>query len=144
MDDFIFLDPHKFEVTYWINSPLRPRARSGPSPSHSRLSSLDTLWPPPVLFLRVSALWLRSWSRNSHRVCYKQQTCNVLIRKHTGEMQNSSLEFEHVGFGTSYDLGMGVGFAILSVLGKRSMSLLKLGQKLQCIILIFQVALEIF
>ena len=59
-------------------------------------------------------------------------------------MQNSSLEFEHVGFGTSYDLGMGVGFAILSVLGKLSISLLKLGQKLQCIILIFQVALVIF
>ena len=35
-------------------------------------------------------------------------------------MQNSSLEFEHVGFGTSYDLGMGVGFTILSVLGKLS------------------------
>ena len=56
-------------------------------------------------------------------------------------MQNSSLEFDHVGFGTSYDLGMGVGFAILSVFGKFS---IKTDHRLHFIILIFQVALEIF
>ena len=33
-------------------------------------------------------------------------------------MQNSSLVLDHVGFGTSYDLGMGIGFAILSVIGE--------------------------
>ena len=32
-------------------------------------------------------------------------------------MQNTSMESYKVGFGTSYDLGMGIGFAILSVIG---------------------------
>ena len=40
-------------------------------------------------------------------------------------MLNSSLvEFDHVGFGTSYDLGMGIGFAILSVIGEFNFLLL--------------------
>ena len=33
-------------------------------------------------------------------------------------MQNSSLEFDYIGFGTSYDLGMGIGFTFLSVIGE--------------------------
>lgn len=56
-------------------------------------------------------------------------------------MLNSSLvEFDHVGFGTSYDLGMGIGFAILSVIGEFNFLLLLS----LLIICIFQVDLEIF
>ena len=52
------------------------------------------------------------------------QRKHVLIGKYFSieEMQNSSLVFDHVGFGTSYDLGMGIGFAILSVIGDLSFS----------------------
>ena len=41
------------------------------------------------------------------------------------EMQNSSLEFDYIGFGTSYDLGMGIGFTFLSVIGESTITIIK-------------------
>ena len=41
------------------------------------------------------------------------------------EMQNSSFEFDYIGFGTSYDLGMGIGFTILSVIGESTIIIIK-------------------
>ena len=55
------------------------------------------------------------------------------------EMQNSSLEFDYVGFGTSYDLGMGIGFTFLSVIGESTIITIKFSFHL-----IFQVDLAIF
>ena len=40
-------------------------------------------------------------------------------------MQNSSSEFDYVGFGTSYDFGMGIGFTFLSVIGESTVTTIK-------------------